>query len=156
MTEPVRKQASLTPKLGGLGLRRTVDHATLAFYASWTEAKSTSKEDWWTEPEGWPAKHPHQSAASFAFDVQVHEALIKDAEAAGKPREQRLRRCAQPHSGGFITALPSKHDGFDTILMPKTFRTAVYYRLGIPVLDKEIDCPTCKQTINIYGDHATC
>ena len=89
--------------------------------------------------------------------MQVHEALIKEAEEAGKPREaQRLRRCAQPHSGGFITALPSKHDGFDTILMPKTFRTAVYYRLGIPVLAKEIDCPTCKQTINIYGDHATC
>ena len=58
MPEPVRKQASLTPKLGGLGLRRTVDHATLAFYASWTEAKNTSKEDWWTEPEGLPADHP--------------------------------------------------------------------------------------------------
>jgi hypothetical protein len=24
------------------------------------------------------------------------------------------------------------------------------------VLDKEIPCPLCKQTINIYGDHATC
>ena len=32
----------------------------------------------------------------------------------------------------------------------------MYYRLGIPILDKEIACPTCTQTINIYGDHATC
>ena len=97
-----------------------------------------------------------QSVASLAFDEKVHAELIQQAK-AGKARDaQRLSRCAQPHSGGFITALPSKHDGFDTILKPKTFRTAVYYRLGIPILDKEIDCPTCKQTINVYGDHATC
>jgi len=32
-----------------------------------------------------------------------------------------------------ITAMPSQHDGFDTILRPTTFRTAVYYRLGVPI-----------------------
>lgn len=37
VTEPVRKQASFTPKLGGLGLRRTVDHANFSFHASWHE-----------------------------------------------------------------------------------------------------------------------
>ena len=28
--------------------------------------------------------------------------------------------------------------------------------MGIPVLDQETSCPLCMQTINIYGDHATC
>ena len=55
-----------------------------------------------------------------------------------------------------MTALPSRHDGYDTILKPRTFRTAVYYRMGIPILDQETPCPLCKQTINVYGDHATC
>jgi len=41
-------------------------------------------------------------------------------------------------------------------LRPKTFRTAVFYRLGVPVLAKEISCPLCMQTIDVSGDHATC
>ena len=46
-------------------------------------------------------------------------------EAADKPLEsQRLQRLAQPHAGSFVTALASRHDGFDTILKPRTFRTA--------------------------------
>ena len=28
--------------------------------------------------------------------------------------------------------------------------------MGIPILDQETSCPLCMQTINIYGDHATC
>src|SRR5207244_3633034 len=40
---------------------------------------------------------------------------------------------------------PSEEDGNDTILMPRNFRIAVAYRLGV-----------CKQTIDQSGDHATC
>ena len=40
MTAPVRKQSSLTPRLGGLGFRRTVDHANFAYSASWHEPSS--------------------------------------------------------------------------------------------------------------------
>jgi hypothetical protein len=32
----------------------------------------------------------------------------------------------------------------------------VLYRLGLPVLNQPKPCPVCMQTINIYGDHATC
>ena len=46
MTAPVRKQSSLTPKLGGLGFRRTVDHANFAYTASWHEALTTAQEQW--------------------------------------------------------------------------------------------------------------
>ena len=67
-----------------------------------------------------------------------------------------MRRAAQPHACGFITAVPSDEDGKDTLLRPRIFRTAVAYRLGVPVLDQEIPCPLCKQPINLFGDHATC
>ena len=67
-----------------------------------------------------------------------------------------MRRAAQPHACGFITAVPSDEDGKDTLLRPRIFRTAVAYRLGVPVLDQEIPCPLCKQPINIFGDIATC
>ena len=52
--------------------------------------------------------------------------------------QQRLKRSAQPHSCGFITAVPSDEDGKDCLLRPRNFQIALAYRLGIPVLDKEI------------------
>ena len=69
---------------------------------------------------------------------------------------QRLRRVAQPHACGFLTAVPSSEDGHDCLMRPRNFRIAVAYRLGVAVIKEEIPCPLCKQTINIYGDHATC
>jgi len=95
----------------------------------------------------------------------------REAKQSGNIRDaQRLRRCAQPHASGFITAMPSQHDRFDTVLRPKTFRTAMYYRLmyrlicttdvlpirwGVP-MTKESDqgdfLPLlCMQTIDVYG-----
>ena len=71
MTEPVRKQASLTPRLGGLGFRRAVDHADLAFHASWHEALAISKEHW-DRPDGVPETYTSQSDASLKFDEAVH------------------------------------------------------------------------------------
>jgi hypothetical protein len=46
MPEQIWKQACLTPRLGGLGLRRVVDHAEIAFSASWNEAQGTCREKW--------------------------------------------------------------------------------------------------------------
>ena len=83
----------------------------------------------------------------------MHKYLVDQADTRGA---QRLRRAAQPHACGFITAVPSDEDGKDTLLRPRIFRTAVAYRLGVPVVDQEIPCPLCKQPINVFGDHATC
>ena len=52
--EQVWKQASLTPRLGGLGLRRIVDHAEIAFSASGHEAKATCGESWSVRDEHGP------------------------------------------------------------------------------------------------------
>jgi hypothetical protein len=153
MNEVTLMQVCLTPKLGGLGLRRVTEHAGMAYHASWHESMKTAKEVW-VAPPGMSAEHVPQSVASFDFDEKRHAFLVSTAP--NEREAQRLRRCAQPHANGFITAVPSEEDGRDTLLKPRVFRTAVAYRLGVPVLDKEIPCPLCKQTINIYGDHATC
>lgn len=153
MDDRTFKQAALTPKLGGLGLRRTVEHADLAYHASWHESRRTAKEAW-PPPPGMPAEHVPQSEASYQADEQVFQSLIDTAPS--RREAQRLKRCAQPHANGFITAVPSEEDGRDTIIKPRLFRTAVLYRLGVPLLKEEISCPLCEQHINKYGDHATC
>ena len=152
MTDMIFAQASLTPRLGGLGLRKVVEHANLAFHASWHESRRTCKEVW-AAPPGLPPEYMSQKQASFDFDQTMHAFLVDKADTR---EAQRLRRAAQPHACGFITAVPSDEDGKDTLLRPRNFRIAVAYRLGVPVLNEETPCPMCKQTINIFGDHATC
>ena len=126
--------------------------STLAYHASWHEAQKVAKEKW-TSPANLPAEYLSQQDASFEFDEKMHKYLVDQADTRGA---QRLRRAAQPHACGFITAVPSDEDGKDALLRPRIFRTAVAYRLGVPVLDQEIPCPLCKQPINVFGDHATC
>src|SRR4051794_25406440 len=46
MSDYTFAQAALTPKLGGLGLRKSVEHADLAYSASWHESQRTAKETW--------------------------------------------------------------------------------------------------------------
>ena len=45
MNDETFAQASLTPCLGGLGLRKVVEHANFAFHAGWVEAQRTAKEE---------------------------------------------------------------------------------------------------------------
>ena len=145
-------QACLTPKLGGLGLRKVTEHAGIAYNASWHEAKSQCKEDW-LKPEGVDGRLS-QKEGSFAFDKKMYDYLVDNAPT--EREKQRLMRLGVDHASAFITAVPSDEDGKDTVLRPRNFRIAVLYRLGVPVLASDIPCPLCKQQINIYGDHATC
>ena len=86
-------QVSLTPKLGGLGLRQVTEHADLAYHASWHESQRTAREVW-VAPQGMSAEHVPQSVASFAFDEKRHAFLVSTAP--NEREAQRLRRCAQP------------------------------------------------------------
>ena len=43
MNDVTFMQACLTPKLGGLGLRRVVEHADMAYHASWHESRKTAR-----------------------------------------------------------------------------------------------------------------
>ncbi len=153
LNERAFAQASLTPKLGGLGLRKCTEHAGFAYSASWHEARIQSGETW-TKPAQVSETHMNQSAASYSFDEEMHKYLV---DTAPNDREkQRLLRVARPHAGTFVTAVPSEDDGKDCLLKPRVYRIAVAYRLGLPVLSNEIPCPLCMQPINIYGDHASC
>ena len=69
MSDSTYAQAALTPKLGGLGLRKTVEHADLAYAASWHEANKQSGEEW-KQPPTIPDYIP-QKRASFSFDEKV-------------------------------------------------------------------------------------
>jgi len=149
MSERTFAQAALTPKLGGLGLRKSVEHADLAYSASWHESKKQAGENWVRPPQV-AEEHVSQKVASFRFDEEMHKYLV---DTAPDDREkQRLLRVAQPHAGAFVTAVPSEEDGKGTTLKPRIFRVAVAYRLGVPVLEIEILCLGA----SIYGDRATC
>ena len=153
LNERTFTQAALTPKLGGLGLRKCTEHAGFAYTASWHEARVQAGEVW-IRPEQVAEVHKSQSTASFEFDEAMHSYLV---DSAPNDREkQRLLRVARPHASSFVTAVPSEEDGKDCLLKPRQYRIAVAYRLGIPVLNNEIPCPLCMQPINIHGDHATC
>jgi hypothetical protein len=153
MSDRMFAQAALTPKLGGLGLRKSVEHADFAYSASWHESQRQARETW-IRPGQVSLLPVPQSQASYEFDEAVHAYLVDTAPT--EREKQRLLRVAQPHAGAFVTALPSQEEDKDTIMRPRIYRTAVAYRLGAKVLNNEIPCPLCTQPINIYGDHATC
>jgi len=75
MSDLTFAQASLTPKLGGLGLRKTVEHADLAFFASWHESQLTAHETW-TPRADQPKSYLPQKQASFNFDTSMHAYLV--------------------------------------------------------------------------------
>ena len=150
--EQIWKQACLTPRLGGLSLRRVVDHANIAFSASWHEAKTTCKENWTPRQDTeWTLS---QKSGSYKKDEEILKKLIE--QAPNQRERQRLNRLKCEHSGAWICAVPSTHDGNDTVMRPRNFQVAVAMRLGLPVLDEEKSCSLCMQTIDVFGDHAAC
>jgi len=146
------KQACLTPRLGGLGLRKVVDHAEIAFSASWQESKLTSRENW--TPRDDVKGFLPQKLGSFRKDEEILKKLIE--RAPNERERQRLNRLQCEQAGAWISAVPSRKDGNDTVMQPRNFQVAVALRLGLPVLDEEKSCSLCMQTIDVFGDHAAC
>jgi len=107
MGERTFAQAALTPKLGGLGLSRSVEHAGFAFGASWHESRIQAHEDW-GRPAQVPEHHLSESEASYNFDLDVYKYLVDSAP--DEREKQRLLRVAQAHAGAFVT-VPSQEDG---------------------------------------------
>jgi hypothetical protein len=145
-------QACVSSKIGGLGVRRVADHAAVAFTASWHEASRTSCEKWVLPITCDPSYRP-QNAASAALDRATFEGLISRA---GKRDAQRLRRLDVDHANAWISALPSSVDGKDTVMSPRVYLTCARRLLGLPVSSAPASCPLCKQTMDVFGDHALC
>ena len=89
------KQACLTPRLGGIGLRRIVDHADIAFTASWWESRSTSRENWPTR-EDVKSCVGSQKQGSFEKDEEILKTLIE--QAPDQRDRQRLNRFKCEHA----------------------------------------------------------
>ena len=138
---------------GGLGLRRVVDHASIAFSASWHESKLECGESWAVRKEVGPSAIS-QKKGSFEKDEQVLKRLMSEAPNARE--RQRLRRLTCDHAGAWISAVPSIMDGKDTVMKPRNFLISAKVRLGVPVLKEEVICSLCKQTVDVLGDHAAC
>ena len=145
-------QACVSTKIGGLGIRRVVEHAPGAFSASWHESMITSGEKWTALPSCSTQPQP-QSVASAAVDRSSFNGLISRAD---RRETQRLRRLDVPHANAWISALPSAVDGKDTVMAPRVYLTCVRRLLGLPVLPAPVPCPLCKQTMDVFGDHALC
>jgi len=148
-------QASVSTTIGGLGVRRILDHAKGAFTASWHESQGITHESWTNNfPESdCSSVYESQQRASSKIDACIMNKL----KSAANPRDaQRLHRLDSPHANAWLSARPSSMDGKDTVLPPKIFRTAVARLLGQPVFSSSAPCPLCEQIMDLYGDHSLC
>jgi hypothetical protein len=151
-TADAYEQASVSTTIGGLGVRRIVDHAKGAFTASWFEGQGVTHEQW-TKPDDCFEVYESQQRASTKTDA----AIMSRLKESSSPRDlQRLNRLDSPHANAWLSARPSAMDGTDTILPPPIFRTAVARLLGQPVFSEPVPCPLCKQIMDLNGDHALC
>ena len=101
MDDVIFAQACLTPRLGGLGLRKVTEHASLAFHASWFESQKTAREEWKPPPQ-LPGRYLSQKEASFDFDSKIHAYLIAPAPSRSTSRmwlyhSSAIRRGRQRH-----------------------------------------------------------
>jgi hypothetical protein len=153
MSDKVYEQASTSSSVGGLSLRKCSDHALGAFAASWHESKSNAGEDWVARADIAGCAPLSQRSVSHEVDMAKINLLI----ATSGPREARnLERIQAPHATAWLSAVPSHVDGVDNVMPSSHFRIAVKRLLSLPILKNETPCPFCKQTMNIYGDHALC
>jgi hypothetical protein len=60
------------------------------------------------------------------------------------------------HANAWISATPASVDGKDTVMEPRVYLTCARRLLGLPVFSSPVPCPLCKQTMDVYGDHALC
>ena len=143
LTPQAYKQACISSRFGGLGMRRLVDHAHGAFSASWRESARECGESW-SLPPNYQPDFKSQSQASEDTDKTTLELMITHSDVR---EAQRLRRLDSIHANAWITALPSTIDGKDTVMSPVSFRIAVRRLLGLPVFPTPVPCPLCQQWI---------
>src|SRR5947209_11926144 len=85
-----------------------------------------------------------QKQGSFQKDEEIWGLLVE--QAPNQWERRRLRRLKCDHAGAWLAAVPSTHDGMDTVMRPRNFQVAVSVRLGVPVLSEERRCSSCTQT----------
>ena len=169
--------ATLSTKMGGLGLRSTELHSPAAFLASqvacremcpkldnkyvWDSNNSQSNiaralKDYNERVEinrqmqSIDDKCPRQQALSQAIDDHTLSA-IKESRSSDKHYLAHLNLTTTGGAGAWLHTLPS--DALATHVDARLFRTMVQRRLRVPIFDTESHCPYCDEVMDKYGDH---
>jgi hypothetical protein len=164
--------------MGGLGLRRAVEHAPGAYAASYTSSQPLLKA-LLALPEETPSLPLPLTTLNLFSEVLGEEAtteslegmgqkflsLQADLAAAGKladtigtqgtlREKARLASLSLPYAGTWLNVVPSPALGLH--LRGPEFVAALKYRLGVDIYCTAGPCPACSAHSDTLGDHALC
>ncbi|CAL4144301.1 unnamed protein product [Meganyctiphanes norvegica] len=180
-SDPEWSLASLSTKMGGLGLRTTEHHSPAAFLSSQIACQELcAKLD------------PHHTWDPLSHETESYAALMDINERVGLehqlqlndnncPRQQTLSQLIDKHTldtirdnnynniyckahlnltsnsgaGAWLHTVPSTALG--THIDSQLYRTMIQRWLRVPLHESEFHCPYCDEMMDKYGDHGlTC
>jgi len=176
-------QASLPVRFSGLGVNQTKLIARSAYIGSCALTKdlvaALLKRDHSTfvpldanqlldEHEEMTGKSHDLDALSRAPSAQqlwsneLHKTLFEEVKKKVSIRSRNLMlACTMPHASDWLLAPPVHALGLG--LQSDVFRTALKFRLSIPLYDKPVPCPAvsssgevCGAELDVFGDHSVC
>ena len=167
-TDSQWKQATLSIRLGGLGLRSVYEHRYAAYAASLDLCRNTLskvvKGDTILEDLGLddvisnynmqvePADHIGKDNIGRQFDLSdgiQRKALKQLVEPMEAVHKGRLACLQGPLSSGWLTAVPV---GANEIIS-RHFTALLKCRLGIPLVEEGAVCEQCGKELDLYGIH---
>ena len=167
--------ASLSTKMGGLGLRSTECHSSAAFLSSQASchdlcSRLDPKYSWNTNDTSTDCyaalldfntkvKHsnrlevigdsfPRQQILSQAIDNQILETFLEDSSVY---TQAHLKLTTASGAGSWLHTIPSKALG--TFVDPSLYPTMIKRWLRIPMFESEFHCPFCDEVVDRFGDH---
>jgi len=147
------KQAATSPNVGGLGLRQCTIHAPGAFNDSLCRSQKFFGDKWPDKDRSSLIEAPPQRTRSMAIDEITITELLVTADKRGSHILQSLQ---SPHASAWVTAPPSIPNGFENVIQPRAFQISAMRLLNHPISTSPTLCARCKQSNDIYGDHAVC
>ena len=184
LTDDVWEQASLPVKLAGLGVNKMNVIAGPAYVGSCCLTKdlvaALLKQDS-SSFEPFDVKEllaAHEVATGITHELsalsdtkkvqhmlssECHEAIFKRLKSKLGVRSHNLMlACSMSHASDWLLAPPIP--GLGLSLQSDCFRTALKFRLSMPLFDKPFPCPAvstgsgavCDAQMDVFGDHALC
>ena len=183
LTEDQWDQASLPVKLAGLGVNQTKVTAASAYVGSCTLTKNLVAAMLGVDAEkfeptgvsGLLADHEvvtgkvhtlsalcDEKSVQQKLSTERHTALFDGLKARSSARAHNLfLACTMPHASDWLLAPPVP--GLGLGMQSDVFRTALKFRLRVPLFDAPFPCPTrsnegkaCNAEMDVFGDHAAC
>ena len=181
LSDPEWTLATLSTKMGGLGIRKTELHSPAAFLASQLACHelcpkldgnfrwdpNSNQSDCFRALTDFnnrvrPEKRMEtlnitqlrQQELSLAIDDSTLMDL-KISKANNTHYLAHLNLITASGAGAWLHAIPS--GSLSTRIDPLIYRTMIQRRLRVPIYDQNTHCPFCDEVMDIYGDHClTC